>query len=156
MIAPSFISITMNRTLKKLRNRYRQFFRQIQPTTSKNSSDPWRCEVCGSRNVCYRSWIGSDDTILPFDGDLSDTWCEDCQQHTYQYRESDLMNDSINPWWDNETSVDVREKITGLAQKDFDPQEDYRAFREACDRWWNTKTNEEKIEVWRLATRSQS
>lgn len=66
------------------------------------------------------------------------------------------MKETINPWWDNETSVEDREKMIGLVQKDFDPQEDYRAFREACDRWWNAKTNEEKIEVWRLATRSES
>lgn len=66
------------------------------------------------------------------------------------------MKETINPWWDNETSVEDREKMIGLAQKDFDPQEDCRAFREACNRWWNAKTNEEKIEVWRLATRSES
>lgn len=66
------------------------------------------------------------------------------------------MKEIVNPWWDNETSVEDREKMTGLVQKDFDPQEDYRAFQGACDRWWNTKTNEEKIEVWRLATRAES
>lgn len=49
-----------------------------------------------------------------------------------------------------------REKMTGLTQKDFNPQEDYRAFREACNHWWNAKTNEEKIEVWRLATQFES
>ena len=66
------------------------------------------------------------------------------------------MKEIINPWWNNKTSVNVREKITGLVQKGFDPQEDYRAFQKACDYWWNTKTNEEKIEVWRFATRSES
>lgn len=157
MIAPSFISITMNRTLKKLRNRYRRFFRQIQPTTPKNSSDPWRCEECGSRHVYYRAWVdGNTDQVCSIDDDREDLWCNGCKDHTYQIRESELMKEIINPWWNNKTSVNVREKITGLVQKDFDPQEDYRAFQKACDYWWNTKTNEEKIEVWRFATRSES
>lgn len=151
----------MNRTLKKLRKRYRSILPQhlvmIQPVTSGNSSDPWRCELCGSRHVYYRAWVdGNTDQVCSIDDDRDDLWCDGCEDHTYQIRESELMKETINPWWDNETTIEDREKMTGLAQKDFDPKEDYRAFREACGRWWNAKTNEEKIEVWRLATRSES
>ena len=83
-------------------------------------------------------------------------WCDDCQDHTCQVRESELMKEIINPWWENKLVIADREKMTGLTQKDFNPQEDYRAFREACNRWWKAKTNEEKIEVWRLATQFES
>lgn len=151
----------MNRTLKKLRNRYRRFFRlqpaMIQPAIPDNSPNPWRCEECGSRHVYYQAWVDGNTTqIYSIDDNREDMWCDDCQAHTCQVRESELMKEIINPWWENKLVIADWEKITGLTQKDFNPQEDYRAFREACNRWWNTKANEEKIEVWRLATQFES
>ena len=45
-----------------------------------------------------------------------------------------------------------REIITGLNPENFSPKDDRKAFRDACDMWWNGRTNDEKIRLWRQAT----
>lgn len=44
------------------------------------------------------------------------------------------------------------EIITGLNPENFSPKDDRKAFRDACDMWWNGRTNDEKIRLWRQAT----
>ena len=71
---------------------------------------------------------------------------------TYQIRESELMSDTVEPWWKDGTTEEDREIIIGLNPENFSSKDDYRAFRDACDMWWNSKTNGEKIRLWRQAT----
>jgi hypothetical protein len=55
---------------------------------------------------------------------------------------------SYNKWW---YSVDFREmeRITGYRQFDFDPEDGYQAFVDACDNYWEALSRKEKIEIWR-------
>ena len=76
----------------------------------------------------------------------------DCEEHTYQIRESELMSDTVEPWWNDGTTEEDREIITGLNPENFSPKDDRKAFRDACDMWWNGRTNDEKIRLWRQAT----
>jgi hypothetical protein len=40
------------------------------------------------------------------------------------------------------------EHISGYRQADFDPQDGYQAFVDACDKWWSEQTTEEKIDFY--------
>ena len=84
--------------------------------------------------------------------DKDDLWCDDCAEHTRQVRESELMSDKVEPWWNDGTTEEDREIITGLNPENFSPKDDRKAFRDACDMWWNGRTNDEKIRLWRQAT----
>ena len=77
--------------------------------------------------------------------DKDDLWCDDCAEHTRQVRESELMSDTVEPWWNDGTTEEDREIITGLNPENFSP-------KDACDMWWRGRTNGEKIRLWRQAT----
>lgn len=47
--------------------------------------------------------------------------------------------------------MEERIVITGLNPDNFSPEDDCKAFREACDMWWRGRTNDEKIRHWRQA-----
>ena len=83
--------------------------------------------------------------------DKDDLWCDDCAEHTRQIRESELMSDTVEPWWKDGTTEEDREIITGLNPENFSSKDDCKAFRNACGMWWNGKTNGEKIRMWRQA-----
>ena len=84
--------------------------------------------------------------------DKDDLWCDDCAEHTRQVRESELMSDTVEPWWNDGTTEEDREIITGLNPENFSVKNDCKTFRDACDMWWNGRTNGEKIRIWRQAT----
>ena len=116
------------------------------------SADPWRCEECGSLEVSYRTWVDSNTyEVQSMAEDKDDLWCDDCAEHTRQVRESELMSDTVEPWWKDGTTEEDREIITGLKRENFRPTDDRKAFRDACDVWWRGKTNGEKIRLWRQA-----
>jgi hypothetical protein len=52
-----------------------------------------------------------------------------------------------NQWW-NETDFQEMQRITGFRQTDFDPEDRYQAFVDACDTYWNQLNDEEKIEIY--------
>ena len=107
------------------------------------SADPWRCE----------DWVDSNTyEVQSMAEDKDDLWCDDCAEHTRQVRESELMSDTVEPWWNDGTTEEDREIITGLNPENFSPKDDRKAFRDACDMWWNGRTNDEKIRLWRQAT----
>ena len=89
---------------------------------------------------------------IPRTPEQDDLWCDGCEEHTYQIRESELMSDTVEPWWNDGTTEEDREIITGLNPENFSPKDDRKAFRDACDMWWNGRTNDEKIRLWRQAT----
>jgi hypothetical protein len=51
-----------------------------------------------------------------------------------------------NKWW---YSADFKtmETITGYRQFDFDPDEGYQAFVDACDNWWKNHPKKDKIAI---------
>ena len=64
------------------------------------SADPWRCEECGSLEVSYRTWVDSNTgQVAPAAPEQDDLWCDGCEEHTYQIRESELMSATVELWW---------------------------------------------------------
>ena len=51
-------------------------------------------------------------------------------------------------WWYS-TEFKVMEIITGYRQLDFDPEDGYQKFVDACDKWWESLPKREKIELWK-------
>ena len=101
------------------------------------------------RKILCRAWLDSNTyeaDSLPDDSE--DLWCEACAEHTDQVRESELMSGTVEPWWRDGTTEEDRAIITGLNPENFSSKDDCRAFRDACDMWWRSKTNDEKIRIW--------
>ena len=80
--------------------------------------------------------------------DSEDLWCEACSEHTWQVRESELMSATVEPWWRDDTTEEDRAIITGLNPENFSSKDDCKAFRNACNMWWRSKTSDEKIRIW--------
>ena len=53
-----------------------------------------------------------------------------------------------NKWW-NETDFVQMERITGFRQIDFDAEDGYQDFVDACDTYWNELDDAEKLEIWK-------
>ena len=51
-----------------------------------------------------------------------------------------------NKWWYSADFVTM-EAITGYRQLDFNPEDGYQAFIDACDKWWENLPEHEKIEI---------
>ena len=111
-------------------------------------ADPWRCECCGSLNVQQRAWVNVNTAEVEsfIDGGRSDYYCEDCEEHNRIERESELLRRAVG-WWGN-ADFRVMERITRYRQLDFDPDEGYQAFVDACNEWWNEKNTDEKIAIY--------
>mgnify|MGYP001234854937 FL=1 len=126
---------------------------KLQRRFSDGCKNPYRCAECGSKDILCRAWLdGNTYEADSLPDDSEDLWCEACSEHTWQVRESELMSDTVEPWWNDGTTEEDREIITGLNPENFSPKDDRKAFRDACDMWWNGRTNDEKIRLWRQAT----
>jgi hypothetical protein len=55
--------------------------------------------------------------------------------------------DRVKQWW-GETDFRQMELITGFRQLDFEPDEGYQAFVDACDNCWERFSDEIKIRIW--------
>ena len=131
----------------------KQQFTKLQRRFSNGCKNPYRCAECGSKDILCRAWLdGNTYEADSLPDDSEDLWCEACSEHTWQVRESELMSDTVEPWWNDGTTEEDREIITGLNPENFSLKDDRKAFRDACDMWWNGKTNGEKIRLWRQAT----
>lgn len=108
--------------------------------------DPWCCVECGSLEVEQKVWIDPNtEKMTAQDGvDSGDCWCNDCQEHTSQTQESNLLS-RIEEWWtyaDYETRVDV----TGLFDDMFASLNEHdKAMKEH----WVNLTKEEKMAIWK-------
>ena len=51
-------------------------------------------------------------------------------------------------WW-RQADFATMERITGLRQSDYDPENGYQAFINACETWWNGQSEEEQIRIWK-------
>ena len=102
--------------------------------------DPWRCEECGSTDVEY-----TDNGTL---GDWNDFWCNYCEEHSRQIRESELMV-TIQDWFHRGLQPDENEVILGLDPDDYGREE---AYLDACTDHWNALQNEQKIAIWKQLT----
>ena len=51
-------------------------------------------------------------------------------------------------WW-NETDFRLMALITGFRQYEFNPEDGYQEFVDACDNYWDLLDRDEKIRIWR-------
>ena len=131
----------------------KQQFTKLQRRFSNGCKNPYRCAECGSKDILCRAWLDSNtDEADSLPDDSEDLWCEACSEHTWQVRESEFISDRVEPWWEHGTTAEDRAIITGLNPENFSSKNDYKTFHDACDMWWNGRTNDEKIRLWRQAT----
>ena len=131
----------------------KQQFTKLQRRFSNGCKNPYRCAECGSKDILCRAWLdGNTYEADSLPDDSEDLWCEACSEHTWQVRESELMSATVELWWRDGTTAEDRMIITGLNPENFSSKNDCKAFHDACDMWWNGKTNGEKIRLWRQAT----
>ena len=77
--------------------------------------------------------------------DRDDCWCNDCEEHTNQVQESELM-DTIDDWFHNHLDPDDPEVISGLNSDDYATEGEYN---QACSAHWDGLSTEEKISIWK-------
>ncbi|MBP3529485.1 MAG: hypothetical protein J6K02_12605 [Alistipes sp.] len=51
-------------------------------------------------------------------------------------------------WW-RQTDFPTMERITGLRQSDYDPEDGCQAFVDACEAWWSGQSEEDQIRIWK-------
>lgn len=61
--------------------------------------------------------------------------------------EQGLTPQMVEDWW-NSTDYWQMENITNLCREDFDPEDGYQEFVDACDEWWNKRDWEDKLRVF--------
>jgi hypothetical protein len=54
----------------------------------------------------------------------------------------------IQNWWQN-CDFKTMEEITGFKQSQFNPEDGYQEFVDACDNWWNEKPISEKMKIYK-------
>lgn len=111
------------------------------------ADDPWRCEACGSLAVQANIWIDANthEVTTPAHN-RSEHYCSDCDANVYHIRQSELLR-NIDRWW-HEQDFRQLEHFTRFRQDDFDPEDGYQAFVDACNTWWNALSNNMKICLW--------
>ena len=65
------------------------------------------------------------------------------------------MSGTVEQRCEHGTTEDDRAIITVMNPEKFSLKDDCKGFHDACDMWWRSKTNDEKIRIWRQATRSE-
>lgn len=137
--------------------RYLRSLVAILGCRTKGPADPWRCARCGSLSISRRIWVNSNTNVTSGDAeDRGDMWCDDCEEHTFQIRESELLRETVEPWWQNDTTIEDREVITGLAPESFILANDEQAFHNACTAAWSDRSNDQKITIWQMLTFSKN
>jgi hypothetical protein len=53
----------------------------------------------------------------------------------------------LDEWWSH-TEFWEMEQITGYKQDDFDPEDGYQDFVDACDEWWEKQSYSNKIYLY--------
>jgi hypothetical protein len=57
-----------------------------------------------------------------------------------------MISDAYRRW--SESDFTQMERLTGFRQIDFDPEDGYQDFVDACDSHWNRLCDEEKVLKW--------
>lgn len=108
-----------------------------------DEEDSFIDDTVDKSNDCKRcdSWRGF------FSDRDSDTYCPDCGNLIIQSTES--LIDEAEYWWRHGASLKDYEVATGLDEYDFSPANDCKEFIDECYDIWNSKTNAEKIMIWK-------
>ncbi|MDR1370099.1 MAG: hypothetical protein LBJ72_08275 [Dysgonamonadaceae bacterium] len=59
----------------------------------------------------------------------------------------DLNHNKAEQWW-RKTDFRQMENITGYRQFEFDPEDGYQAFVDACNNYWNSLSRDGKTCIW--------
>lgn len=110
--------------------------------------DPYRCAKCGSSDIQRKAWVNPNKKceVLEFCGGESETdnnWCCECEEQYEISLESDI-SETVNAWW-NSKDFRQMEQITGYRQVDFDEQDSFHDFVDACNKYWNELSIEDKV-----------
>ena len=62
---------------------------------------------------------------------------------------SRITNAVVDEWWGN-CGFREMEKITGFRMSDFDSEDGYQDFVDACDEWWDKLPLKEKM-AWYIS-----
>lgn len=113
--------------------------------------NPLRCVECGSLNIERQGWLNpNSEKFIGFteQDDKGDNWCNDCEEHTHQVLENELIN-TIDYWFENDLKPGDPEVISGLDPNDYTTEEEYDT---ACMELWRARCNEGKIFIWKTLT----
>lgn len=106
------------------------------------------CEECGSDNIQTQAWV--DPNTHAFIGttgiDRDDNWCDECEEHL-PFCTLKEFKERMQEWWQGLEFKEM-EQVTGFRQTDFSPEDGYRKFVDACEKWWNGKSYDEKRIIW--------
>lgn len=58
-----------------------------------------------------------------------------------------ISKNTLNEWWGTQGFRDM-EIITGFRQSDFNPEDGYQDFVDACDEWWNSLSYADKLFIY--------
>ena len=116
-----------------------------------------KCKKCGSANVEVRAWVNPNTEEVSSLSDIhtiiseqDDYWCKECEESVELIIEdskesnTNLLAD-IDFWWQH-TDDEDREVVSGLDSDNFSNNEQFQA---QCEIIWSTKTEDQKIEIYR-------
>lgn len=132
----------------KFRQLYQRLFYWLEWRYSDERHDPYRCCDCGSTDVEIKIWSKLNEGGRP-DGDCEEyerSYCNNCEENI-RVRPTSYMLTDAQQWW-GESDFRTMERLTGYRQGDFDPEDGYQDFVDACNNWWNALSTEEKIYLW--------
>lgn len=133
----------------KFHQSYQHLFYWLEWRYSDERHDPYRCCDCGSTNVEIKIWSKVNEGGRP-NGDCEEyecSFCNNCNENV-RIRPTSYLLAEAEQWWGG-TGFRTMEYLTGYRQGDFDPQDGYQDFVDACNSWWDALSTEEKIRLWR-------
>ena len=127
---------------------YQRLFYWLEWRYSDERHDPYRCCDCGSTDVEIKIWSKVNKGGRP-NGDCEEydsSFCNKCDKNV-RVRPTSYMLAEAEQWW-GEIDFRMMEYLTGYRQVDFDPEDGFQDFVDACNSWWNELSTEEKICLW--------
>lgn len=107
------------------------------------------CDECGSTDIQTQAWVDPNTRLfIDFTGiDRDDNWCDECEEHLpFCFRKE--FKERMQKWWAGLAPSEL-EHITGLSQSRTTSRSGFRKFAEACNKWWNRKSYDEKRVIWK-------
>lgn len=138
----------INKLKWKFRQLYQRLFYWLEWRLSDERHDPYRCTLCGSTKVEIKVWSKINEGGR-YGGDCEEfdhSYCGDCDDLVRVRPTSYMLSEAIQ-WW-KVSDFKQMERTTGYRQDDFSPEEGYQEFVDACNKWWDALSTEEKICLW--------
>lgn len=111
---------------------------------NRNPNNTLVCPNCGSLDVEISIWVNANTEEFVAYG--VDDWCRECGEHVFLCKKT-CYEDEMQEWWNNLEFI-AMERITGLRESDYSPEDGSQAFVDACSKWWGAKSYDEKRELY--------